>query len=658
MLKETRQCILILSVFLFMGALAVCCQYCWDNKYTSALRGDWGTSVLQSDPEKPAWLVDGWEFYPAELLSPGDFAAGRQAKQYTYAGQYPNFSAKLGSPYGEATYRIVLENPGEPVELSLYLPELLCAGRIYIGGLLAGEQGSVKPYEPRVVDGVYSFTAKGRTEIIIQCANYTHYYSGMYYPPAVGTPSSIARLISARLTVYGLLCFASLAVAFSNLALWMLGKDKLTRLMGLLCTAYAFRMAYPFIRALGVPAIRSLYAAEDFCGSAVLLCAMLLAGELSGSAHLIWHRRAAVPVAAAMCAACVIFPIIILPHAPILINSYGLLLSIWDLSAGVYLIFLSARALRISTPLGRYLLCSAGLYGFMVVVSALTVAYLEPARGAWPEEFGGFVLVLGFAALMVHRGMLLMSENRRLTAHLSEEVERKTQALETLLDERRELLATLVHDLKNPLSAVRSYADIVRSSGVALDEETCACLDALSERVEAVEDRFGLLQGFSRAERAAANASHLELCAFLRRFYESNRPDIELSGQIFTLELHGGMIYVAADETQLRAALENLCYNALSFTPPGGRITLSLRRNNGCAVIRVSDTGSGIAPEDLPHVFERGFTCRPDNSGEGLGLYIVRSFALEHGGGVKVDSTPGKGSIFTLRLPLIPASPN
>ena len=281
----------------------------------------------------------------------------------------------------------------------------------------------------------------------------------------------------------------------------------------------------------------------------------------------------------------------------------------------------------------------------------MTANYLEPARGAWPEELGGFALVAGFAALMVRRGMLLISENRRLNANLSKEVERKTRALETLLDERRELLATLVHDLKNPLAAVRSYADLVRGSSIELDEETAACLDALSERVGAVEDRFGLLQGFSRAERAAAGAERLELSAFLRGFYESNRPDVELSGQRFCLELSRGELYVAAEEQGLRAALENLCYNALSFTPPGGRITLSLRCEDGYAVIAVSDTGSGIAPEDMPHIFERGFTRRADNSGEGLGLYIVRTFALEHGGSVDAESEQGRGSVFTLRLP-------
>lgn len=420
MRKDTRLSLLILSAFLLVGLLAALGQYRWDNKYTSALSGGWGFNVLQSDPEQPAWLVDGWEFYPGELLSPEDFAAGRQAEEYTYAGQYPNFSAQLGSPYGEATYRLVLENPGESVELSLYLPELLCAGRVYIGGELAGEQGSVEPYEPRVMDGVYSFTASGSTEIIIQCANYTHYYSGMYYPPAVGTPGAIARLTSARLAVYGLLCFFSLAAALLNLSLWALGRDRLTRRLGLLCTAYALRMSYPFLRTLGVPAIRSLYAAEDFCAAAVLLCAILLAGELSGTARLGFQRRSAVPAAAAMCAVCVIFPVFILPHAPLLINIYGLLLFAWKILAGVYLTFLSARALRERVPLGRYLLCSAGLYGFSLAVSALTAGYLEPEFGAWPEEYGTFALVAGFAALMVHRGVLLVRENRRLNEHLSE----------------------------------------------------------------------------------------------------------------------------------------------------------------------------------------------------------------------------------------------
>lgn len=128
---------------------------------------------------------------------------------------------------------------------------------------------------------------------------------------------------------------------------------------------------------------------------------------------------------------------------------------------------------------------------------------------------------------------------------------------------------------------------------------------------------------------------------------------MELFGQSFLLELPNKVLTISGDIERLRSALENLCYNAVSFTPEDGVITLSLGEEEGKALITVSDTGAGIAPEDLSRVFDRGFTNRPDGSGEGLGLYLVRAIALEHGGTVEVRSQLGKGSVFTLRLPMV-----
>lgn len=652
MRREVWGHLLLLAALLLAGVLAFYGLFRWDNKYTAALPGGEGYNVLQSDLDQVAFLVDGWYYYPGQLLTPQQLE--RMTGESTYIGAYPNFSAHLGSPYGVATYCLVLENPGDPVEVSLWLPELLCAGQVYLNGELVGEHGSLDPYTPLVADGVYSFTAGERTQLVIQCANYTHYYSGLYYPPAVGSPGAIARLITARLAVYGLLCFGALAVALSQLGLWMLGRDRAARRLGVLCLAFALRVCYPFLRALGVPLIRTLYALEDVCGGLVLLCAILLAGELSGRAGRRYHRYGAVPAAAGLCAATALFPLLILPNAPAFINAYGLALFVWKLLTGLYLLVLAVSGLT-RGPLSRYLLSAAGLYGLAMAVSVLTVGRFEPIRGAWPEEYGGFALVLGFAALMAHRGVLLTAENRRLTDQLQEEVNRKTQALETLLTERRELLANLIHDLKNPLTAVRSYADLVRGGGVALDRETAAYLDALADRVEAVEDRFDLLQGFSRGERGVFALQPIPLNQFLSDFYQRNLPDIELSGQTFLLELPAAVLTVAGDRERLGVALENLCYNALSFTPEDGTITLSLAREGDWAVIGVTDTGAGIAEQDLPHVFERGFTRRSEAGGDGLGLFIVRTVALEHGGAAAVTSHLGQGSRFTLRLPLAEA---
>lgn len=652
-MKTHAKKLLYLAV-VFLAGLA-CCWLLFqaDNKYTRALPGGYGYNVLGQDLSQAAFLVDGWEYYPGQLLQPEDFANGMEAAQYTYIGEYPNFSAHLGTPYGTATYRLVLENPYAPTELALYLPELLCAGEVYINGVLVGEQGSLDPYQPSVMDGVYAFTIEGSVEIIIHCANYTHYYSGMYYPPAVGSPSAITKMLTARLVVYGFLCFTALTIAMIHLVQWLFSRDKLTRWMGILSLAFALRITYPFIRSLGVPSVRPLYAMEDICGNLVLLCAILLAGALSGCDQHRYHRRGAVPAAVGLCVFTVVFPLFILPYAPCFINLYGVLLFLWKLAAGCYLLFLGAHTLAQSRAFGHYLLCAAGLYGLSVAASVLLANRFEPICGAWLEEYGGYALVLGFSAQMVRRNVLLSRENRRLTAHLQEEVERKTSSMAVLLLERRELLANLLHDLKNPLSALRSYAELVRSGNVALDPETTGYLNALMDRVEAVGDRFEVLQDFSRGERDLHSPEAINLTHHLQEFYQSNRPDMEMSGLSFRLSLPANPVLIKGTWDRLRIALENLCYNALSFTPPDGVVTLGMTLEGQDAVITVRDTGAGISPDDLPHVFERGFTRRNDASGDGLGLYLVRVIALEHRGSVSVTSHPGKGSVFTLRLPVL-----
>lgn len=641
-----------------VGFMVVVCalfavMFFFDNKYRTVLPGGAGYNVLEEDWQEPAFLVDGWEYYPDQLLTPKDFeGTSLPGAQIVYIGQYGNFSAALGTAYGQATYRIVLENRGPARQLALYLPELLCAGNIYINGNLVGQQGSLEPYSPRVMDGLYGFYAGNRTEIVIQCVNHTHYYSGMYYPPAVGSTTALLQMVAVRLLLYGVLCFAPLGVALSYLGVWALEREPTARLMGVLCLAFSLCSFVPFLRIGGITWVRPLYALEDACAGLVLLCAILLAGQLGGVTHRWWHRSLAVPCAVALCAAGIVFPLFILPYVPQFTNAYGYFLFGAKLAAGIYLLFLAVRAVCCQRSLGRYLLCSAGFYGVSVVLSQLWVNWFEPIRGIWPQELGGFVLVLGFAFMMIHRTVSLHVENRRLTLHLQEEVAEKTRSLEQLLGERRELLANLLHDVKNPLAALNNYTELVRQNNVQ-DEETGRYLDALADRAQAVQERLEWMQDFSRAERGVVPFQRLCLQIFLREFYECNQPDMELFGCNFLLQLEEKEnLYIYGNEERLRTALENLCYNALSFTPSEGSITLALSRQKNSAVIQVSDTGTGIRPEDLPHVFERGFTCRPEQGGEGLGLFLVRSVALEHGGTVEAESRVGQGSCFSLYLPL------
>ena len=691
-----------------------------DNKFSMALPASSGVSFLtDGEAGQASFLVDGWEYYPGQLLEPEDFPAEEPVaipveepkdipakepvdspealpqKKEIYIGQYPNFSTVLGSPYGTVTYRILLRYDGSFQALSLFLPEALSASRVFINGRDCGGSGSVNPYRPLIQDRLYSFPAAPVNEIVIQTANYSHYYSGLYYPPAVGSPQAVASLMSWRTAFYGFLCFGSLAVALSNLAMWASRRtgsnakpqgrcrDRLPFLFGCLCTAFSIQTAYPFFLMAGVHAIRPFYAVMDLCGSLVLLCAILITGILSfhetpvrenanlskpffsnasfsnasfsKAGHSIagFHRAFVLPAAAAMCAAAVIFPVFILPHAPALINFYGTAVSVWKLLASLWLTAAALYGLKNGRRLAGFLLAAALAYGLCIGFSVLSINRFEPAIGGWPEEYGGLALVLVFAAMMVRRSKQMMEENERLNKNLEKEVAKKTAELAALLEGRKKFLADIVHDLKTPLAAIKSYGELIRFSETDLDEETSRYLDSIQDRMELVGERFELLRTFSAKEQSPLTPAPLSLNEFLTRFHRSNQPDIEMDGHQFLLRMPAKELVIAADADALRRILENLCYNALAFSPPESVITLSLssEEEKKMAVITVSDTGRGISPEDLPHIFERNYHKREGgDAGHGLGLYIARALVVEQGGTIEAASAPGAGTRFTLRF--------
>ena len=213
--------------------------------------------------------------------------------------------------------------------------------------------------------------------------------------------------------------------------------------------------------------------------------------------------------------------------------------------------------------------------------------------------------------------------------------------------QRKELVNDISHELRTPLGTIRGWL-VAAHDGVA---------DLDSELVSSLLEETLLLQHLvdDLRDLALADAGQLRLDPVELNLGELLRHIAAAGGGRATVEAPPDL-FLVADPMRLRQAVGNLVANAERHTPPGGRITLSARRTGSAVVVDVTDTGPGISAADLPRVFDRFW--RADKSrnrrtgGSGLGLAIVRQLVEAHGGEVRVTSTPGTGSTFTLRLPV------
>ncbi|MGE5672660.1 MAG: sensor histidine kinase [Mycobacterium leprae] len=222
---------------------------------------------------------------------------------------------------------------------------------------------------------------------------------------------------------------------------------------------------------------------------------------------------------------------------------------------------------------------------------------------------------------------------------------------------RRQLLADVAHELRHPLTVLQGRLDLMAEGKVPLEQEA---LLPLEDEVIRLTRLVGDLRDLSLAEVGglSLHRSAVDLGGLLRSVLTNLEPVAADRSIRLTADLAPDLPPVVADADRIRQVLVNLLANALQYTPAGGQVTVTGRVADapaGGVQIQVTDTGSGISPEDLPHVFDRFY--RSDRSrtratgGSGLGLAIVRSLVELHGGSVTVTSQLGQGSCFTVWLP-------
>ena len=244
-------------------------------------------------------------------------------------------------------------------------------------------------------------------------------------------------------------------------------------------------------------------------------------------------------------------------------------------------------------------------------------------------------------------------ELRRVAADLSEADHRKS-----------EFLATLAHELRNPLAPIRTGLDLLRMAPA--DKDALARIHAMMDRqlghlIHLVDDLLDIAR-ITRG-KIELKRENVDLKVIAQMAVETSAALIESHGHRLDVDLPEERLPLEADVTRMVQVLSNLLNNAAKYTPAGGRVALSAWREDGHAVVAVSDSGIGIPPDAIGSVFEmftqvRGSLDRAQG-GLGIGLSLVRRLVELHGGRVAAFSAGrGHGSTFTVRLPLQPGSPH
>ncbi|TDY21755.1 PAS/PAC sensor hybrid histidine kinase [Paraburkholderia sp. BL6665CI2N2] len=257
-----------------------------------------------------------------------------------------------------------------------------------------------------------------------------------------------------------------------------------------------------------------------------------------------------------------------------------------------------------------------------------------------------------------------VSINRDITGrrHAEQQLTRLNRELSNADRRKDEFLATLAHELRNPLAPMRNVLEILRLKEFA-DPQLSWSRDVFDRQLQHMTHLVDDLLEVSRITQGKLELrkQRLELARAMQSAMEAARPTVQASSHHLSVTLPREPLYLVADPTRLSQMILNLLNNAAKYTPPGGTISLAAEREGDEAVIVVRDSGIGIPAEHLDNVFEMFSQLAPaldrSQGGLGIGLALVRGLAELHGGTVAAFSDgPGKGSEFVIRLPVTAAA--
>lgn len=458
-------CLMLAVILLASGSYLF--LYHFNNKYTSpSLQPANGLLVLSEEELNHTplrFLTSGWACYPDQLLSPEDFEdpAFSPYMIYTEIGQYSHFdfTKKSKLPHGSATYALWISVPSGTV-CALELPEIFSSCKVYIDDRLVLQTGNPDPsdYQAKVQERFLTFTSSGNTRILLAVSDYSHYYSGLTYPPAFGTPEAVSRYQNLRIGI----CMAADTLAlFIALLAFYLGfrmHYKNALCFGGLCLAMIGFTSYPLLHTFFALPVFPTYAIELSCGYLIPLFVMMLHNQICETDHR--ASTAALYLASFFCLLTFGYSACSFMLTTDLMNLFSGMIFVYKAFVLIWLLSTAVLALKHQTPESTAL-----FYGDIFYATAffwdLLLPKFEPIYGGWFSEWGTSLLLL--VILYTLWNDLVKAYSFRLT--FSEEQRQLTRQIAIQkthyqdLTDRIEETVRIRHDFRHHMQLLNTYLE-------------------------------------------------------------------------------------------------------------------------------------------------------------------------------------------------------
>lgn len=609
-----------------------------------------------TDFTSSAYNLNGqWEFYYDQLYTPEDFKAGipKDREWITLPGSW----VELGYPaVGHGSYRLTIRTEPEEIYL-LYIPEIISSATIWVNGTKLYQAGQVGATASDTVSGVRNellavSSEDGVLELVVQAANYSLTGSGLYYPMLIGRDTVMLHHLFWQRIVLAAAIGGILMMGVYHLVLFLFRRrEDLYMIFSVTCFVTVLRLVMEtnslvqYFYQKGLDPFLSRAYLLMFALHSICICLFMLR-TFSISLSRILRR---------IVLFCFIVPVV---GAFVLSNTSAITCLFLVLIPNGLAAVLAMRSGKIGRDPYRFLYLFSLI--IFIIYAPLTKIILE-AELYIPGVVSNMFLILSQCVMLSRSYADAHDQVERVNENLERLVEKRTaqlydsnQQLTASQTALREMISNISHDLKTPLTVLNNYLELLGDEEIASSEQERS--EYLGIAYHKNLDLQRLIHNLFEVTRMEGGTTvyHMEWISARKLMAEAGGKYADLvcdKGLSFPIEADD-TLELKIDKNKIWSVLDNLVYNALRHTPEGGSISLCLHRKGDQAILTVADTGEGIDAEHLPHIFERFYKVSAErgekDGSSGLGLYIVKTTVEAMDGTITVESSLGKGTVFTM----------